>query len=317
VVPAPLDRRQKDSNAGGILAIASGAGSPGRTTLAVNLATALGAAVPTVLVELDLCSPAAAAYLDADPSRNICTLAHAVRDDPRLWSPALGDELQPLGSRSPHALLLCGPPKREMRASLGPALVERLLDELAQRFRWVIVDIGHDLVGIEVAPATHRAALAHAEQVMLVGAADFVGVWHARTALEHIERMVGIERGRVNVILNRFDGRFHHSRQEVEWHLGAPIVAVIPFDHPGQQRAIAEQRPAVLDPSSRAGRALMSLAEGIHEGKLRLPVATPRGQGRWWQRLIRRSPASVATRPVLRTNRRRSGAMSGGRSQAW
>lgn len=312
-----LDRPQAERQTGGILAIAGGAGSPGRTTLAVNLAAALGAAAPTVLVELDLCSSAAAAYLDADPSRNVCTLAHAVRDDPRLWGPALGDELQPLGSGSPHAVLLCGPPKREMRASLGPMLAERLLDELTQRFRWVIVDIGAELVGIEAAPATHRAALARAEQVMLIGAADFVGVWHARTALEHLERLVGIERSRVQVILNRYDGRFHHSRQEVEWHLGAPVVAVIPFDHAGQQRAIAEQRPVVLDPSSRASRALLSLAEGIHAGKLRLPVGDTRARARWWQRLIHRQPAPVPGRPALRTDRRRSGAMSGGRSQAW
>lgn len=277
---------------GGVIAVCGGAGSPGRTTLAINLATALGAAAPTVLVELDLCAPAIAAYLDADPSRNVCTLAHAVRDDPHLWGPALSDELQPLGSgATTQALLLCGPPKREMRTTLGPALVERLVDELVQRFQWVILDVGPELIGIETAPAAHRAALARADHLLLVGAADFVGVWHARTALEHVERLLGIERRKVNVILNRHDARFHHSRQEVEWHLRAPVVAIIPFDHTGQQRAMLEQRPAVLDTSSRAGRALLSLAEGLHDGKLRLPLPASAGtRSAWWRRLLRRSP---------------------------
>jgi len=317
VVRKAEDRPRSGSGLGGVIAVTGGAGSPGRTTVAINLATALGAAAPTVLVELDLCAAAMAAYLDADPSRNVCTLAHAVRDDPHLWGPALGDELQPLRSGATQAFVLCGPPKREMRTSLGPALVERLIDELAQRFQWVILDVGPELIGIEAAPATHRAALARADHLLLVGAADFVGVWHARTALEQIERLLGIERRRVNVILNRHDARYHHARQEVEWHLRAPVVSVIPFDHAGLQRATLEQRPAVLDSASRAGRALLSLAEGLHDGKLRLPAPAASGsRGGWWRQLLRRQPERQVTRPVLRVERKRRGAMAGGRSQA-
>lgn len=315
VTRKPVDRHE--AGLGGVIAVAGGAGSPGRTTLAINLATALGAAAPTVLVELDLCAPAAAAYLDADPSRNVCTLAHAVRDDPRLWGPALGDELQPLGPGASQALLLCGPPKREMRTNLRPTLVERLVGELMQRFQWVILDIGPELIGIETPAATHRAALARADKVVLVSASDFVGLWHTRTALDQFERLLGIQRRRVNVILNRHDARFHHARQEVEWHLGAPVVSVIPFDHAGLQRATSEQRPVVLDASSRAGRAMLALAEGMHEGKLRLPSpVSARSSGNWWRRLLRRQPVSLVTRPVLRVDRQRTGAMSGGRSQA-
>ena len=319
--PEPVDRKpvdRPDHQLGGIIAVAGGAGSPGRTTLSINLATALGAAAATVLVELDLCAPAAAAYLDADPSRNVCTLAHAVRDDPRRWGVALAEELQPLDSSATRALVLCGPPKREMRTSLGPALVERLLDELAQRFQWVIVDIGPELMGLEVAPATHRAGLARADRILLVSAADFVALWHTRTALDQLEHLLGLERRRVNLVLNRHDARFHHSRQEVEWHLGAPVASIIPFDHAGLQRAVAEQRPAVLDPRSRAGRAMLVLAEGIHDGKLRLQVpGSARARASWWRRLVRRQPARVITRPVLRVDRQRSGRMTGGRSKAW
>jgi MinD superfamily P-loop ATPase len=316
VVRKPVD--QPEAGPGGVVAVAGGAGSPGRTTLAINLATALGAAAPTVLVELDLCAPAAAAYLDADPSRNLCTLAHAVRDDPHLWGPALGDELQSLFSRSTQAMLLCGPPKREMRTSLGPTLIARLIDELAHRFQWVIIDTGPELIGVETAAATHRAALARADHVLLVSAADFVGLWHTRTALEQFERLIGIERRRVNVVLNRHDARFHHSRQEVEWHLGAPVVAVIPFDHAGLQRATSEQRPAVLDPSSRSGRAMLTVAEGLHAGRPHVPLPiSARARGSWWRRLLRRQTVPVMSRPVLRIDREPSGAISTGRGEAW
>jgi Flp pilus assembly CpaE family ATPase len=302
---------------GGVIAVTGGAGSPGRTTLAINLATALGAAEPSVLVELDLCAPAVAAYVDADPSRNICTLAHAVRDDPRAWGVALADELQPLGSDSANAVVLCGPPKREMRSSIGPPVVERLLEELTQRYRWVIVDVGPEWLGIDTVAASHRAAIARAAHVILVSAADFVGLWHARTALDQLERLIELERGQVNLVLNRYDARYHHARQEVEWHLGAPVVGLIPFDQPGVQRAISEQRPVVLDPASRAGRALVTLAEGMHAGQLRLPltrVARPRLA--WWRRILRRQPAPVLTRSFARVDGSHPPVASGSRSRA-
>jgi cellulose biosynthesis protein BcsQ len=316
--PLPLKPADRPAlSSGGVVVVSGGAGSPGRTTLAINLATALGAAVPTALVELDLCAPAVAAFVNADPSRNVCTLAHAVRDDPRAWSAALTDELQPLASAASNAVVLCGPPKREMRTSIGPPLVERLLEELRQRYQWVIVDVGPELLGIDTVAATHRGALAAADHVIVVSAADFVGLWHARTALDQMERLIDLDRSRINLVLNRHDARFHHSRQEVEWHLGAPVVALIPFDQRGAQRAIAEQRPAVLDPSSRAGRSLLTFAEGIHAGQLRLPLpASARSRLPWWRRLMHRQPTSVLTRSFARANGPRATVASGSRSRA-
>jgi MinD-like ATPase involved in chromosome partitioning or flagellar assembly len=285
----------------GIIAVAGGAGSPGRTTVAIGLAAALGAAAPTVLVEADLSAPALAAYLDRDPSLNLCTLAHAVRDEPGAWGTALSDELQPLARQSPLGLVLCGPPKREMRSSIAPAFLERLLVELAQRYRYVVVDVGPDLLGMDSAAANHRAALAAARQVLVVTASDLIGLWHARTALDQFERQLGIHRRSVSLILNRHDSRYHHAQSEVAWHLGASVAAVIPFDHQGCQRAIAAQRPLVVDSTSRAGRALINLAERVHAAKLSLPpepVRRGRSPG-WWRRVLRRrTPAPAAPRPT-------------------
>jgi Flp pilus assembly CpaE family ATPase len=301
--PEPVTLKAADAPEGqphGIIAVAGGSGSPGRTTVAINLATALGAAAPTVLVEADLCAPAFAAYLDRDPSRNVCTLAHAVRDEPRAWGPALADELQPLARQSPQAMVLCGPPKREMRTSIAPAFLERLLVELSHRYRYVVVDVGPDLLGMESAAANHRAALASAGHVLVVSASDLVGLWHARTALDQFERQLGIDRRSVHLVLNRHDPRYHHAQSEVEWHLGAPITAVVPFDHHASQRAMSEQRPLVVDPTSRASRALISLAEHVHDDKLRLsaePVRRIRPES-WWRRVLPRVRSAASMRPV-------------------
>src|SRR5207237_297182 len=135
-------------------------------------AAALGAVSPTVLLEADLCAPAIAAFLDRDPSRNLCTLAHAVREDPHAWHAALADELQPLSVHSPFSLVLCGPPKRNMRASISPPFMERLVAELAHAYHYVVIDVGPEWAGTDVAAANHCAMMASAQQLLLVSACD-------------------------------------------------------------------------------------------------------------------------------------------------
>ena len=308
------DAVSRASHSPGVIAVAGGAGSPGRTTVAINLAAALGAAVPTVLLEADLCAPTVAAFLDRDPSRNLCTLAHAVREDPHAWALALADELQPLCSASPQTRVLCGLPKREMRSSIAPAFMERLIVELAAHYRYVVIDVGPDWLGTDVAAANHRAALASAQQVLLVSASDLVGLWHTRTALDQLERQLGIERQNVQLVLNRHDARFHHSASEVAWHLGAPVSAVIPFDYAAAQRAIAQQRPLIVDSHSRVSRAVLDLAERVHAARLRLPVepGVHVGADSWWRRMLPGRDGANGHAPVAR------GQLSvGQRRQAW
>jgi Flp pilus assembly CpaE family ATPase len=150
--------------------------------------------------------------------------------------------------------------------------------------------------------------LSRAHQVLLVVGADLVGLWHARTALDQLERHAGVARQDVSLILNRFDAGHHHAASEVEWHLGAPIAAVVPFDHTAAQRAVADQRPLVTDPGSRAARALLALAEHLNQGKLRLRGQTPEQRVRdgWWRHLLRRTPVASKTR-----------ALSAPRGRAW
>jgi len=254
-----------------LLAVWSGPGSPGRTTLAINLAAALGAVAPTILVDADLAGPSVAAYLDLDPTRNLYMLAHAEPATAREWDRAIAQEVQPLAARSPHGAVLCGVPKREMRAAITGRFLERLLAELRSRYRHVILDIGAEAMGAEA--AAHRVALRAADEVLLVAAADLIGLWHARAALAHLRSHLRADRERAALVVNRHDGRFHHRRPEIEWALGVPAAAVLPWDYRAAQRALAAQQPVALQGSSRLGRGLLDLAERVHQGRIELPPA--------------------------------------------
>lgn len=277
-----------------IIGICSGPGSPGRTTVAVNLAAALGAVVPTVLVDADLAGPSIAAQLDADPTRNLYMVAHAEPEAAWEWDRAIQSEVQPLDrNRSPHADVLCGVPKPDMRGRITRRFVERLVDSLQRRYRYVILDTGGELIGPE--GTVHRAAVGLSQQVLLVCSSDLVGLWRARTTLGLLQTHLQVSLERVALVVNRHDPRFHHGRTEIEWALGASTACVVPYDHLGLERALAAQRPAVLGRGA-AGKALLDFAERLHGGKVVLAPEPERADRRKWPRLPSLRPSSRSRR---------------------
>ena len=275
-------REESDPSAPGVIlptlaviAVASGPGSPGRTTIALNLAVGLGAVAPTVVVDADLSGPSIAAHVDADPTRNLYMLAHAEPETDAEWSDAIRQEVQSLGGRSVQGAVLCGVPKLELRVGITPRFLDRLVQELRRRYRYVILDIGAEFLSREAAP--HRSALQSADVVLLVGSADMVGLWHARTGLALLQSLLGMNPDRVALVVNQHSRRLHHSRDEIEWALGLATAAIIPNDHEAVQSSLATQRPLVFAGRGSAARSLLDLAERIHGGAVRLPPERSRG----------------------------------------
>jgi hypothetical protein len=252
--------------------------------VAVGLGAALGVAAPAVLVDADPWGPSVAAALDADPARNLAMLALGLRHpwaDDRAWDRALADELQRLHAACPLGWALCGAPVPEAgpdaRPALPAAFFERLLVELRRRFQYVVLDAGGDLLAREAVASS--VAVAGADRVLVVATADIVGLLHARHALEVLRGPLGVPDTRLGLVLNHFHWRFHHAPAEVEEALRVPVVAVVPHDYAGAQRALAAQRPLVFGGpgggASRvgAGGALLALAARLHGGRIAMPRA--------------------------------------------
>jgi len=251
------------------IAVASGYGSPGRSFVALNIAVALGAVAPTILVDSDVAGPSVAASLDLDPTRNLFMLAHADPPTPRDWAQALAQETQPLGPRSPLGVALCGVPKPEMRSGITPKFFERLLAELRAHYRYVVLDVGADLLDQET--VLHRLALEASDQVLFVATADLVGLWHARVGLGTLGRVLSLDAERFALVINRHDRRYHHPRDDIAWALREPVAALLCEDPAHVQPALLRQQPVTLDARSRVGRQLLDLATRIHGGTIVLP----------------------------------------------
>ena len=206
----------------------------------------LGAVAPTVLVDLDCTSPSVAAYLNLDPSRNVCTLAHAVREAPQAWAPALQQELQPLHPRSPEGVVLCGPPKREMRADADrPGARSGSSRSWRRRYRYVDPRRRGRAAGNRSALRSPIAPRWPAAQHVLRRYRRRPGQPVARAhRLGQLERVLHIEHERISLAINRHDARYHHTRAEIEWHLGAAAAVVIPHDYGGIQTGRRRATPA-------------------------------------------------------------------------
>ena len=272
-----------------LLAVIGPDGSVGRTTIAVNLATGLGAVAPTVVVDGDLRSPAVAAHLDADPTRNVYMLAHASPRSSLEWDRALEQEVQPIGTYSRHGSVLCGVPKPEMRGRLTPGFLAELLGQLAQRYRYVVLDGGDDVAD----PGTElgQLLLSRAAHVLVVVTPDLVGMVRGQRYIARLRRQEGLS-DRLAVVVNRYHRRHHSSRQQMEWALHSGLAAIVPQDYHAAERALIAQRPLVLQRRSRARASLLELAGRIHDGEILLP-AEPLAPRKRWQpaRVVSRLPS--------------------------
>jgi septum formation inhibitor-activating ATPase MinD len=302
-----------------VLAVAGAGAGVGCTTVAVSLAYALGAVAPTCLVELAPDPGAAAVLLGLDEAvPGLLLVAHAVRkavpsaglgaDEATAWAAApegawvraIEREAQRLEGQSPYGRALCGAPGSAGEpedsglsgSRLPDGFVASLLGALRRRFRHVVLDLGPVRPAGPAAGVATRAARAGADHLLLVAGADLLGARRAQAALHALaaEGVGGPER--VSLVLNRYDPAFDFERWQIEGVLKAATAAVVPFDHAGARRAARDGRPLVCDGRSRAGRALLDLAERAHGSPLRLAPA---------ERVA--SPPATATRPVTRASR--------------
>jgi Mrp family chromosome partitioning ATPase len=287
------------------IVVAGGHGSPGRTTVAINLAAALGRLAPAVLVDADFTAPSVAAHLDADPTRNLLMLAYSEPATKGEWEQAIARETQPLGAGSPRGAVLCGLPKLEMSAILSSAFVARLLAELRRRYRYVVVDTGPDLDGRE--SVLHAAVLRRAGHILFVATADLVGLWRGRAALGQLHTQAPAALARTALIINRHHSRFHHSGAEIAWALGLPVAMVVPDDPEGARRALALQRPLAFERRSRAGRAYHELEHRLDRGAILPPAGETRSAAPSRARELLQSLAGRGPSVALHLRRRQIG----------
>ena len=256
---------------GAIIAVWGPAGAPGRTTVALNLASELAQlGQPTVLVDADTyggCIAQALSLLDEAPG-----LAAATRsaDQGSLDLAALA-RLAP--EVSPGLRVLTGIPKAERWPELRAAALEHVLTLTRRLARFTVIDCGFSLEDDEelsydtLAPRRNAATLTSlsvADQVLAVGAGDPIGLQRLVRGLQELGTVaspsptVVINRVRSSAVGPRPESRI---RDALTRFAGVDDPRFIPDD------------PASLDAALLAGQSLAEAAPDSHVRKTLVVLA--------------------------------------------
>ena len=256
-------------DAGRVIVVWGPAGAPGRTTVATNLAWEVARRrVPVVLADLDPYGGSVAQQLgildEVSGLLSASRLAASGQLDERFTSVCRG-----VGE---HLAVVTGLPRADRWREVRAAQVDRLL-ERAREVAHVVVDTGfsledeagQDLGGRPGRNALTLAALAVADEVVVVGAADPVGLARlARALVELRDRLGGVP---VRVVVNRMRGSIGWSEKEIAGMVeGFSRVAglhFLPDDRAGLDRALVSGRPVAEVGDSALVQGLAALADAV------------------------------------------------------
>ncbi|MET4782172.1 regulator [Glaciihabitans sp. UYNi722] len=288
VAPTPV---AGERHLGTVLAVWGPAGSPGRTTLAINLAAELAAAGHTVaLADVDTHSgsiaPALGLLDEAPGFAAACRLAGAGSLDRA--------ELERIGQRYLSArggfwvLTGIGRPSRWPELS-----AERVVGAIAACRDWVdyvVIDTGSSLENDEeissdlFAPrrnAATIAALREADHVVAVGSADPVGL--SRFLRAHVDLLETIVTSRVTVVMNKIRasaiglGPATQVKETLQRFGGISSPVLVPHDQLALDAAILSGK-TLFDVAARSS-ARLAIGQFVEERILpRQPTTTRRAK---------------------------------------
>jgi MinD-like ATPase involved in chromosome partitioning or flagellar assembly len=260
---------------GQVVAVWGPTGAPGRTTVAVGVASELAAlGQPALLVDADVYGGVVAQVLglldEAPGLAAACRLANAGTLD----LAGLADLARSL---SPTLRVLSGISRADRWPELRPAALEVVLEQARSLAAVTVVDCGFSLEQDEelaydtAAPRRNGAtltALEQADTVLAVGSGDPVGLQRLVRGLAELRDVLPDVSPRV--VVNRLRPTAVPGDAEAEVgaalarYAGVDEVVFVPADVPSLDRALAAGRTlAEVAPSSPARTALVALAAGL------------------------------------------------------
>lgn len=263
------------SGSGRLIVVWGPTGAPGRSTVAVGLATELAArGVSTLLADADVYGGTVAQLLGMlDETSGLAAAARSAGSG-SLDVAQLARQARQLG---PHMLVLTGLSRADRWTELRPNAVESVWSTARQLAPCTVVDAGFSIESDEeisfdtLAPRRNGATLAtleEADEVVVVGTADPIGLTRLIRALHELR--AAVPSARTRVVVNRVrPGSLGSSPAEavaeaLGRYAGVPAAALLPFDQAACDAALSQGRSlAEAAKSSKLRKALQQVAGGV------------------------------------------------------
>jgi pilus assembly protein CpaE len=200
-----------------VIVVASPKGGVGKTTLATNLAVALGKLAPmaTVLVDLDAQFGDVASALQLEPEHTLTdAVSRAASQDSMVLKAYLS-----VHHSSIYAL--CAPHTPAEADRISGDDIAHLLTQLANEFRYVVVDSAPGL-------GEHTlAALENATDVLLMCTMDVPSVRGLRKEMDVLDKLKLVPRNR-HIVVNFSERTAGLSIRDIEATIGANVDVAVP-----------------------------------------------------------------------------------------
>jgi Flp pilus assembly CpaE family ATPase len=263
------------SGTGRVIAVWGPTGAPGRSTVAVGLATELAArGVSTLLADADVYGGTVAQLLGMlDEASGLAAAARSAGSG-SLDVAVLARQARQL---DPHLLVLTGLSRADRWTELRPTAVESVWSTARLLAPCTVVDAGFCIESDEeisfdtLAPRRNGATLAtleEADEVIVVGTADPVGLTRLIRALHELRAAVPSATPRV--VVNRVrTGSLGNSpadavAEALSRYAGVQAAALLPFDQAACDVALSHGRSlADAARSSKLRKAMQQLAAGV------------------------------------------------------
>ena len=269
--PAPTTE-EPGTAPGRLVAVWGPTGAPGRTTVAVGLASEIAVAgQETLLVDADGYGGAVAQHLGVlDEISGLLAAARAANA-----GQLDGDRIAAIARQVDDRLrVLTGLPRPDRWSEVRPVAFDRVLDRAAELASYTVLDVGFSLEGDPPDPfgpagpqrnLMTLAGLERADEVLVVGAADPVGL--ARLARGLVELREVLPAVRPRVVVNRTRPSLGWSDREirgmVEGFVTPLDVHFVPEDRVAADRALMAGRSLAETGDSSLRTALREVATAV------------------------------------------------------
>jgi pilus assembly protein CpaE len=267
---------------GRVITVFSSKGGVGKTTLAVNLAVALGmiSRRPAAVVDLDLQFGDVAALLGDNPAATI----HHLTQVPAVDQFSLGRALTTAADG--HVHVLAAPLSPAEAEDIRADLVVKVLELLKETHGYVIIDTSPGFSEVNV------AALDFSDDIFVLLTPEVITVRTVKQALELFWTGFRYPAQKVRLIMNRGGSQTGLEPQDIAAVLHTPVDHVLPSDGNWPVKAANQGRALMLyQPESALAGAIRELARRLleeTEGRRRVVRDRKSSRPSWFGRMMRR-----------------------------
>jgi pilus assembly protein CpaE len=240
---------------GRITVVTGHKGGVGSTTLAINLAEALGelASERIALVDLGRPFPDVGNFLDQESDYSIVDLVHNVST---LDQPFIQRIMQPYGAR---LSILHGTSDFREQDSLELESLGQIFGILRHMYKYIVVDLSHWLDELFL------KVLTEADMVLMLTALSIPDLRNLKKLWPYILEWHQ-ERRKIRIVVNRYDNSSGLQLRDLDQLLQHPVFATLPHDYAPLMQCLNQGTPLTTTaPRSKLWRSIKRLASQVVE----------------------------------------------------